>query len=109
LAHAWWDQDAAKLQAELDRLKAGLQHARGLGLRTHAGHGLALLDGLRAVNGTAEVSSTALVAALPDVAELHIGHALIGHSVFVGIRQAIADFKAESIKARRGAGQHACR
>lgn len=109
LAHAWWDLDAAKLQAELDRLKAGLQHARGLGLRTHAGHGLALLDGLRAVNGTAEVSSTALVAALPEVAELHIGHALIGHSVFVGIRQAIADFKAESIKARRGAGQHACR
>jgi pyridoxine 5-phosphate synthase len=42
------------------------------------------------------------VAALPDVAELHIGHALIGHAVFVGLRQAIADFKAEAIRARRG-------
>ena len=39
--------------------------------------------------------------ALPDVAELHIGHALIGHAVFVGLRQAIADFKAEAIQVRR--------
>ena len=47
------------------------------------------------------VSSTALVAALHEVAELHIGHALVGHAVFVGLRQAISDFKAEAIRARR--------
>ncbi len=109
LSHAWWDNDAAQLQAELARLKAGLQHARGLGLRTHAGHGLALLDGLNPVPAGAPVSSTALVAALPEVAELHIGHALIGHSVFVGMRQAIADFKAESITARRDGTIHVLR
>ena len=28
-------------------------------------------------------------------------HALIGHSIFVGIKQAIADFKAEAIRARQ--------
>jgi len=99
LANAWWDGDQATLQSELTRLKAGLQLGRSLGLRTHAGHGLALSQSEAA--GKDQPSSTALVAALPDVAELHIGHALIGHAVFVGLRQAIADFKAEAIRARR--------
>ncbi|HET8870577.1 MAG TPA: pyridoxine 5'-phosphate synthase [Aquabacterium sp.] len=99
LAHAWWDRDAGLIQAELARLKAGLVHARQLGLRTHAGHGLALNS---ATSGDVNLtSSTAMVAALAEVSELHIGHALIGHSVFVGLRQAIADFKAESIRARQ--------
>lgn len=99
LAHAWWDGDQADMQRELTRIQEGLRFARSLGLRTHAGHGLALSQ---SEPGQADhVSSTALVAALPDVAELHIGHALIGHAVFVGLRQAIADFKAEAIRARR--------
>lgn len=99
LAHAWWDADQASLQRELTRLQEGLRFARSLGLRTHAGHGLALSQSEPGQAG--HISSTALVAALPDVAELHIGHALIGHAVFVGLRQAIADFKAEAIRARK--------
>lgn len=99
LAHAWWDADQAGLQRELTRIQEGLRFARSLGLRTHAGHGLALTQSEPGQIG--HVSSTALVAALPDVAELHIGHALIGHAVFVGLRQAIADFKAEAIRARK--------
>lgn len=103
LANAWWAQDAAALQAELERLKTGLRHAGGLGLRTHAGHGLAL-----SASGPAmpwmpppqRTSSTALVAALPEVRELHIGHALIGHAVMVGLRQALGDFKAEITRSR---------
>ncbi len=104
LANAWWDGDQVVLQAELARLQEGLRLARSLGLRTHAGHGLALSKHLpidAPYLRPDAVSSTALVAALPDVAELHIGHALIGHSIFVGMRQAIADFKAEAIRARR--------
>lgn len=102
LAHAWWDNDPVALQNELIRLQAGLQLGRSLGLRTHAGHGLALTQpGDAGLAG--QTSSAALVAALPEVAELHIGHALIGHAVFVGLRQAIADFKAEAIRARRSA------
>ncbi|MES2092183.1 MAG: pyridoxine 5'-phosphate synthase [Pseudomonadota bacterium] len=102
LANAWWDGDAAKVQAELQRLKAGLRLAQSLGLRTHAGHGLALSSSLQTsseLDGLA--SSTALVAVLPEITELHIGHALIGHSIFVGLKQAIADFKAEIVLARR--------
>lgn len=108
LANAWWDGDAATLAHELARLKEGLKLGRSLGLRTHAGHGLALAQHLPV--GEARVqpekpSSTALVAALPDVSELHIGHALVGHAVFVGLRQAIADFKAEAVRARTAARQ----
>ncbi|MEW6098268.1 MAG: pyridoxine 5'-phosphate synthase [Pseudomonadota bacterium] len=99
-ANAWWDGDAAGMQRELERLREGLRHARALGLRTHAGHGLALSDD---AGPQARPSSTAAVAALPEVAELHIGHALIGRAVFVGLRQAIADFKAEAVRARRAA------
>lgn len=106
LAHAWWDRDASALQRERARLAHGLTLGRSLGLRTHAGHGLALsVSRPPAAQGATEEgpSSTALVAAMADVAELHIGHALIGHAVFVGLKQAIADFKAEAIRARRAA------
>jgi pyridoxine 5-phosphate synthase len=106
LANAWWDGDHALLQHELARLKACLTLGQSLGLRTHAGHGLALTLNLP-VGDTkvrpGQQSSTAIVAALPEVSELHIGHALIGHAVFVGLRQAIADFKAEAVRARQAA------
>ena len=104
LANAWWAADAVALQSELQRIKAGLKLARSLGLRTHAGHGLALLTNWLPTPGLSvpAVSSTALVAMLPEVTELHIGHALIGHSILVGMKQAIADYKADIVRARRG-------
>ena len=104
LATAWWAQDDAAVQAELDRLTRGIAHARSLGLRTHAGHGLSLSETGPAMPWmpTAQrPSSTAIVAALPDLLELHIGHALIGHALMVGLRQAIGDFKAEIVRSRR--------
>ena len=110
LAHAWWDRDVTALQHEQQRLITGLRLGRSLGLRTHAGHGLALSASRNDAGGSSfvtpssdEPSSTAIVAAMPEVAELHIGHALVGHAVFVGIKQAIADFRAEAIRARRQA------
>jgi pyridoxine 5-phosphate synthase len=99
-ANAWWDQDTEKMRLELDRVREGLRIGRSLGLRTNAGHGLAVWDRPAPHPGP---SSTAAIAALPDVAELHIGHALVGHALFVGLRQAISDFKAEAILARRSA------
>jgi pyridoxine 5-phosphate synthase len=101
-ANAWWARDKKGMQAELQRLKQGLQLARSLGLRTHAGHGLALWS---EPTPHPFASSTAQVAALGDVAELHIGHALIGHAVFVGLRQAVADFLAEAVRARHNANE----
>lgn len=99
-ANAWWAQDARVMSAELLRLEKGLHLARSMGLRTHAGHGLALWG---TTGPQPFPSSTASIAALPDVAELHIGHALIGHAVFVGLRQAVSDFQAEAVRARLAA------
>jgi pyridoxine 5-phosphate synthase len=99
-ANAWWARDTRVMHDELQRLEQGLLLARSLGLRTHAGHGLALWT---SAAPHPFPSSTASIAALHDVAELHIGHALIGHAVFVGLRQAIADFQAEAVRARLAA------
>ena len=55
--------------------------AADLGLECHAGHGLDF--------STAETIST-----LPEIAELNIGHYLIGEAIFVGIHAAIARMRA---------------
>jgi pyridoxine 5-phosphate synthase len=99
-ANAWWAQDAAEMTRQLQRIETGLRLGRSLGLQTNAGHGLALWE---AGSTSAGPSSTAMIAALPDVAELHIGHALVGHAIFVGLQQAVIDFKAEAIRARQAA------
>ena len=54
----------------------GLGAHRALGLEMHAGHGLTYDNVLP-------------VAALPQLAELNIGHFLIGEAVFVGLDAAI--------------------
>ena len=80
--------DSAGAARELQRLREALARAHALGLRTNAGHGLTL-------------ASTATVAALPGIDELHIGHALVGHALAVGMEQSVRDFKAVIARARR--------
>ena len=116
LANAWWAEDGLSWQAEQSRLQAAVTHAQQLGLRVHAGHGLALgvskpsapahggaLGAPAAASSGWAQSATAWTAALPGVSELHIGHALVGHALWVGLAQAVADFKREIIQARRAA------
>lgn len=67
--------------AELDRLAAAASHARSLGLECHAGHGLTL-------------ANVGRVAALPEVAELNIGHFIMGDAIFVGLDQAVQRMRA---------------
>ena len=62
--------------AELARLKGAATHAAALGLECHAGHGLGY-------------DTVAPVAAIPEVAELNIGHFLIGEAIFSGLDSAI--------------------
>jgi pyridoxine 5-phosphate synthase len=50
-------------------------------MRFHAGHAL-------------NYQNVRAVAALPEVAELHIGHAIVSRAVFTGLRTAVADMKA---------------
>jgi pyridoxine 5-phosphate synthase len=100
LAECWWAQDWAGVRAQRQRLEAAVTVGQRLGLRVHAGHGLALwgagADGaFRSAPPGGPLSSTASVASLPGICELHIGHALVGRAVFVGLAQAVRDFKAE--------------
>lgn len=76
-AHAEQDGDAA---AELARLAAAAAHGAELGLECHAGHGL-------------NYANVAPVAALPQLAELNIGHFLVGEAVFVGLDAAIRQMR----------------
>lgn len=66
--------------AELDALRTMATHAQGLGLEVHAGHGLTF-------------DTVMPIAALPEVAELNIGHFLIGEAVFMGLAPAIKEMR----------------
>lgn len=72
---------AERQQHELARIVAGVAYAADKGLVVNAGHGLNL-DNVQAI------------AAIPNIYELNIGHAIIAESVFVGLEQAVKDMKA---------------
>ncbi len=66
---------------ELERLQEGAALAASLGLEVHAGHGLTY-------------GNVAPVAAIPAVAELNIGHFLIGQAILDGLPGVIARMRA---------------
>ena len=43
------------------------------------------------------------IAAIPEIAELNIGHAIVGHAVFVGWENAVREMKAIMTQARLAA------
>ncbi|CAH1660930.1 pyridoxine 5'-phosphate synthase [Hyphomicrobiales bacterium] len=79
--HAVIDGVAGRVAAEVERLATAARYGTSLGLEIHAGHGLT-------------VASVAPVAALPEIAELNIGHSLISDAIFVGLDQAIRTMRA---------------
>jgi len=70
---------------ELAALGAGARLARDIGLMVHAGHGLT-------------IANTPAICAIPEIEELNIGHAIIADAVFMGLHQAVADFKAVMVR-----------
>lgn len=78
-----------KVEAELARIRRAAEHGAKLGLEIHAGHGLAL-------------GSVRPVAALPQIAELNIGHFLIGEAIFVGLEGAVKAMRAAMDEGRVG-------
>ncbi|GAC1628912.1 MAG: pyridoxine 5'-phosphate synthase [Nevskia sp.] len=67
-------------EAELARIAAFAQAARARGFNVHAGHGL-------------NAGNVAPIAAIPEIVELNIGHALIARALFVGLPAAIAELR----------------
>ncbi len=80
-----------EIERELARLTRAAETGVALGLEMHAGHGLTYDNVLP-------------VAALPQLAELNIGHFLIGEAVFVGLDAAIRRMRGLMDEARQGSG-----
>ncbi len=80
--------DAARQAAQLERLRAAIAVGVGEGLRVNAGHGL-------------HYDNVQPIAALPGIAELNIGHAIVAQAVFDGWEPAIRRMKALMIQAAR--------
>jgi pyridoxine 5-phosphate synthase len=81
--------DEAKRAAELERIRQAAHHAASLGIEVHAGHGL-------------NYHNVGPVAALAEVTELNIGHAIVARALFDGIANAVAEMK-RLMLASRGA------
>ncbi len=84
-AHA--PRDAAPLQA----LQHAARLAASLGLAVHAGHGLS-------------VENVGPVAAIPEIEELNIGHAIVGRAIFVGLDEAVREVR-RAMDTARGAAE----
>ncbi|NEX62772.1 pyridoxine 5'-phosphate synthase [Noviherbaspirillum galbum] len=80
-------EEAAHL--ELSRVHAGVLEGVGLGLKVNAGHGL-------------HYTNVQAIAAIPEIAELNIGHAIVAQAVFIGWQNAIKEMKAIMVAARLG-------
>jgi len=70
--------DAPRLLAAL---RDGARQAAALGLEVHAGHGI-------------DYETVGAIAAIPEIAELNIGHFLIGEAIFTGLEPAIRRMRA---------------
>ncbi len=76
------DADSVPERAqELARIQRAVEHAHALGLQVNAGHGL-------------NYHNVQPIVAIPHIAELNIGHAIIAEAVFIGLEQAVKKMKA---------------
>ena len=73
-------QSARARSAQLELLRAGASRAASAGLTVNAGHGL-------------HYENVAPVAALPELRDLNIGHAIVARALFVGMTSAVEEMK----------------
>ncbi|MGA7326772.1 MAG: pyridoxine 5'-phosphate synthase [Rhodomicrobium sp.] len=78
---AWLKGDVHATETEFKRLSAASELAAQAGIEVHAGHGL-------------NFETAADIASLPQVAELNIGHFLIGEAIYTGLGTAIRSMRA---------------
>ncbi|MEI7412210.1 pyridoxine 5'-phosphate synthase [Pectobacterium aroidearum] len=86
-AYADAPDDEAR-QHEFERIRDAATYAAAQGLKVNAGHGLTY-------------HNVQPIAALPEMHELNIGHAIIGRAVMSGLKDAVAEMKSLMREARR--------
>ena len=84
---AYADARGAGAARELERVRAAAQRAAALGLTVHAGHGL-------------NYHNVVPIAAIHEIVELNIGHAIVAQALFDGFPTAVAKMKALMVAAR---------
>jgi pyridoxine 5-phosphate synthase len=72
------------------RIAEAAHYGRSLGLEVHAGHGLSF-------------ATVQPVARMAEIAELNIGHFLIGEAIFVGLAESVRTMRRLMVEARAGA------
>ena len=75
-AYAHHPGDAGPLRALRDAARLGAT----LGLAVHAGHGL-------------DMENVELIARIPEIEELNIGHAVVSRAIFVGLAEAVRELR----------------
>jgi pyridoxine 5-phosphate synthase len=92
---AWCDAltagDGAAAAAEFERITRGVMMGKNAGLEVHAGHGLDFITAER-------------IAGLPEIAELNIGHFLIGEAIYSGLDSAVRTMRAAMERGRSRIG-----
>ena len=81
------DLSGVEQSSEIERIRKAAQFGKSLGLRVNAGHGL-------------NESNVLPIAAITELSELNIGHAIVAQALFKGWQKAIMDMKALMVKAR---------
>lgn len=76
-------------KAELERLTNGIKYAHSIGLKVNAGHGLTYFN-------------VKPIAAIEEIIELNIGHAIIARAAIDGLDKAVRDMKTLMLDARFG-------
>ena len=78
-------------EQHLSRVQAAARHAATIGLECHAGHGLSY-------------ETVGPIAAIATIAELNIGHFLVGEAIFTGFADSIKRMR-QAMDAARGGGK----
>ena len=71
---------AEAFERELGRIAEAARYGKAQGLEIHAGHGLSY-------------DTVKPIARLPEIAELNIGHFLVGEAIFVGLAESVATMR----------------
>jgi len=85
---AYAEAGGASQARELVRIADAARHAHSIGLTVHAGHGL-------------NYHNVQPIAALREIVELNIGHAIVARAVIDGMRTAVAEMKRLMLAARQ--------
>jgi pyridoxine 5-phosphate synthase len=81
------DSHGAAQALELTRLRDAARFAASLGLMVHAGHGM-------------NYHNVSAIAAIPEISELNIGHAIVARALFDGFANAVRSMKTLMLAAR---------